>query len=54
MDLKRGAFLKGSDQDPAEAKARTGDRYGQTAIDCRVLYHIEVQEAIKTLCQGES
>lgn len=29
MDLKGGDFsLKGSDEDPAEAEDRTGDRYG--------------------------
>lgn len=55
MDLKGGdSFLKGSDKDPAEAQDHTGDRYGQAAIDCLVLYHIGVQEAIKTLCQGDS
>ncbi len=48
------SFLKGSDEDPAEAEDSTGDRSGQAAIDCLVLYHIGVQEAIKTLCQRES
>ena len=48
------AFLKGSDKDPAEAEDRTGDGYSQMAIDCSVLYHIGVQEAIKTLFQRES
>ena len=40
--------------DPAETEDRTGDRYASTAIDCLVLYHIGVQEAIKTLCRRES